>query len=81
MAPSVRKVPQLYLPKTSDIASQLYLGFAQVIFASRVFKGEYNITEIIRFQYHCETSLTISLVFEMSKFKNMYSLYAPFESA
>lgn len=39
MAPSVRKVPQLYSPKASDIASQLYLGYAQVIFASRVLKA------------------------------------------
>ena len=37
VAPSVRKVPQLYSPKASYIASQLYLGYAQVIFASRVF--------------------------------------------
>ena len=39
MAPSVRKVPQLYSPNASDIASQLYLGYAQVIFASRVLKA------------------------------------------
>ena len=57
MAPDLRKVPQLYSPKASDIASQLYLGYAQVIFALRDFKGEYNITEIVRFQYH---SLEIS---------------------
>ena len=37
VAPSVRKVPQLYSRAASDIASQLYLGYAQVIFASRVF--------------------------------------------
>mgnify|MGYP003451217165 CR=1 FL=1 len=36
VAPSVRKVPQLYSPKASYIATQLYLGYAQVIFASRV---------------------------------------------
>ena len=39
MAPSVRKVPQLYSRAASDIASQLYLGYAQVIFASRVLKA------------------------------------------
>jgi hypothetical protein len=39
VAPSVRKVPQLYSPKASDIASQLYLGYAQVIFVSRVLKA------------------------------------------
>ena len=39
VAPSVRKVPQLYSPKASDIASQLYLGYAQVIFALRVLKA------------------------------------------
>ena len=38
-APSVRKVPQLYSRAASDIASQLYLGYAQVIFASRVLKA------------------------------------------
>lgn len=57
MAPSVRKVPQLYSPKASDIASQLYLGYAQVIFASRVLKANYNITKTDRFSYH---SLEIS---------------------
>ena len=69
VAPSVRKVPQLYSPKASDIASQLYLGYAQVIFASRVLGGEYNITETASFnitlrdnaKYRCETCLTISL--------------------
>ena len=53
----------------SYIATQLYLGYAQVIFASRVFWGEYNITETASFnitlrdnaKYHCETCLTISL--------------------
>ena len=40
MAPSVRKVPQLYSPKASDIASQLYLGYAQVIFASQVLEAD-----------------------------------------
>ena len=36
VAPSLRRVPQLYSPKASYIATQLYLGYAQVIFASRV---------------------------------------------
>ena len=40
MAPSVRKVPQLYSRAASDIASQLYLGYAQVIFASQVLEAD-----------------------------------------
>ena len=61
MAPSVRKVPQLYSRAASDIASQLYLGYAQVIFASRDFKGEYNITKTDRFSYHFCRKAKISL--------------------
>ncbi len=76
MAPSVRKVPQLYSRAASDIASQLYLGYAQVIFASRVLGANIislklqvsislfrNISPKARYskEYHCETCLTISL--------------------
>ena len=77
VAPSVRKVPQLYSRAASDIASQLYLGYAQVIFASRVLKANIislkrqvsislfrNISPLARYskEYHCETCLTISLI-------------------
>ena len=76
VAPSVRKVPQLYSRAASDIATQLYLGYAQVIFASRVFGANIislklqvsislfrNISPSARYskEYHCETCLTISL--------------------
>ena len=76
VAPSVRKVPQLYSRAASYIATQLYLGYAQVIFASRVLKANIislkrqvsislfrNISPLARCskEYHCETSLTISL--------------------
>ena len=69
-------MPQLYSPKASDIASQLYLGYAQVIFASRVLKANIislkrqvsislfrNISPLARYskEYHCETCLAISL--------------------
>ena len=40
--------------KASDIALQLYLACAQVVFALRVdFKGEYNNTARCSEQYHC----------------------------
>ncbi len=76
VAPSVRKVPQLYSRAASYIATQLYLGYAQVIFASRVFGANIislklqvsislfrNISPLARYskEYHCETCLTISL--------------------
>ena len=73
----MRKVPQLYSPKASYIATQLYLGYAQVIFASRVFganiislKLQVSISLcVITQNITVRQSLTISLIIFIRQMK------------
>ena len=79
MAPDLRKAPQLYSPSHRGPYDNKVVagsGYAQVIFASRVFLANIislklqvsillfrNISPLARYskEYHCETCLTISL--------------------
>ena len=67
VAPSVRKVPQLYSPKASYIATQLYLGYAQVIFASRVLKANISPQDKSCYEeWRCYAPYWISLKLQVS---------------